>query len=183
MCIRDRAKGHRAEIAINGDFFSFGSYQPSGLTETNGKQWSGTQAGYEPSIAFTGRHAEMLGAYHRGEPGWADNVVSARPMILRDGKVGAEPDNMTEKTSRIGLGLSKSNRVLYLVAVEGRSGVKGLTAAELGKLMKRVGADDAMTMDGGGSAQMYQRGRGMVHRSTDPAGARAVANVLMVQSR
>lgn len=179
-----QAKAHRAEVAINGDFFSFGSFAPSGLAETKGQRWSGTSTGFEPSIAFTGRHAELLDHGHHGEPGWADNVVSARPQMLKDGQVlTTPPGGMNERTARTGLGLSKSGRVLYLVAVEGRSGVKGLTATELGQLLKKLGADDGMAMDGGGSAQMYQRGRGLVKPSTDPGGRRGVANVLMVQSR
>mgnify|MGYP001380935546 CR=1 FL=1 len=179
-----QAKAHHAEIAINGDFFSLSTFAPSGLAETNGQRWSGTSSGFEPSIAFTGRHAELLPTGHHGEPGWADNVVSARPAMLVDGKVLANPPGgMNERTARTGVGLSKSGRVLYLVAVEGRSGVKGLTATELGQLLKSLGADDGMAMDGGGSAQMYQRGRGLVKPSTDPGGRRGVANVLMVQSR
>ncbi len=179
-----QAKAHGAEIAVNGDFFSFGSFKPSGLAETNGHRWADTSTGFEPSIAFTGRHAELLPAGHSGEPGWADNVVSARPATLRDGEViAAPPEGMNERTARTGIGLSKSGRVLYLVAVEGRSGVKGLTGTEVGKLLKKLGADDGMSMDGGGSAQMYQRGRGLVHPSTDPGGRRGVANVLMVQSK
>jgi len=179
-----QAKAHGAEIAINGDFFSFGSFKPSGLAETKGQRWSGTSTGFEPSIAFTGRHAELLDHGHHGEPGWADNVVSARPQMLKDGRVNPNPPGgMNERTARTGIGLSKSGRVLYLVAVEGRSGVKGLTGTELGQLLKRLGADDGMAMDGGGSAQMYQRGRGLVKPSTDPGGRRGVANVLMVQSK
>lgn len=50
------------------------------------------------------------------------------------------------------------------------------------KFMRSLGADDGFALDAGGSAQLFVKGRGMVQRSTDPGGARAVANVIMVQS-
>lgn len=80
-------------------------------------------------------------------------------------------------------GTSEDGRTLYLVAVQGKSGVNGLTATELGQFLRSLGADDAMAMDSGGSAQLYVKGRGMVQKSTDPGGSRGVANVVMVQSR
>ena len=67
--------------------------------------------------------------------------------------------------------------MLFLVAVEG-----GLSAKELGRLMKRVGADDAMAMDDGGSAQMFEKGRGYVQRSSDPGGERRIANAILINN-
>ncbi|MFO0598873.1 MAG: phosphodiester glycosidase family protein [Myxococcaceae bacterium] len=175
------ARNHGAEVAINGDFFSWGSYRPSGLAVTNGKQWAGTSNGFEGFLAFNGRHAEVAPP-RTHNPDWSRNVISSRPTVLIDGKATATDPAKNERSARTGIGLSKSGRVLYLVAVEGKSGVRGLTGTELGKFMHSLGADDGVAMDSGGSAQLFVGGRGMVQRSTDPGGARAVANVLMVQS-
>lgn len=176
------ARHAKAEVAINGDFYSFGSFKPSGFAMTQGKTWAGTDdRNFEGFLAFTGHHAELMSPY-KSSPGWARNAVSARPTVLVDGQATLSDPNKNDRTARTGLGVSKSGRVVYLVAVEGKSGVKGLTATELGTLLKRLGADDGLAMDSGGSAQMYIRGRGLVQRSTDPGGARGVANVLMVQA-
>ena len=149
---------------------------------TNGKPWSGsTDRNFEGFLAFNGQHAELMGPF-KDSPDWARNAVSARPTVLVDGKPTLSDPNKNDRTARTGLGVSKSGRVAYLIAVEGKSGVKGLTATELGTLLKRLGADDGLAMDSGGSTQMYIRGRGMVQKSTDPGGARGVANVLMVQA-
>jgi uncharacterized protein YigE (DUF2233 family) len=176
------ASAHGAEVAINADFFSWGSYRPSGLAMTAGKAWTGTSADFEGHLAFTGRHAEVRKPYARA-PDWARNAVSSRPTVLQAGKVVLSDPEKNGRSARTGLGLSKDGRVLYLVAVEGRSGKSGLTATELGGLLKSLGAQDALALDSGGSAQLFVKGKGMVQRSTDPGGSRAVANVLMVQSR
>ena len=49
-------------------------------------------------------------------------------------------------------------------------------------LLRRQGAWEAMTMDAGGSAQMYQKNRGLVQRSSDSGGQRAVANSILIQA-
>lgn len=174
-------KNGKAEVAINGDFFSFGSFKPSGLAVTGNKQWANTEPGFEGFMAFNGHHAELVTPFHK-KPEWATNVVSGRPTVLSNGKAVLSDPAKNDKSARTGLGMSKSGRVAYMVAVEGRSGVFGLTAQGLGKLLKSLGADDGLALDSGGSAQLYVKGRGMVQKSTDPGGSRGVANVLMVQA-
>jgi peptidoglycan hydrolase-like protein with peptidoglycan-binding domain len=177
------AGAHRAEVAINADFFSWGSFKPSGFAMTAGKAWAGTtDRNFEGFLAFTGRNAEVVKPYGRN-PAWSRNAVSGRPSVLKDGQAILSDPNKNDRSARTGLGLSKDGRVLYLVAVEGKSGVRGLRATELGALLKSLGAHDGLALDSGGSAQLFVKGRGMVQRSTDPGGGRAVANVLMVQSR
>ncbi|MBL8913428.1 MAG: phosphodiester glycosidase family protein [Archangium sp.] len=180
--VENHARAANAEVALNGDFFSWGSFKPSGLAITNGKQWSNTSSGFEGFLAFNGRHAAVTRPNSKN-PSWSENAVSARPTVLLDGRAVLSDPAKNERSARSGIGISKDGRTLYLVAVQGRSGVNGLTATELGKFMRSLGADDAMAMDSGGSAQLYVRGRGMVQKSTDPGGSRGVANVVMVQSR
>lgn len=177
------ASAHRAEIAINADFFSYGSYRPSGFAMTGGKAWAGTSdKNFEGFLAFTGRNAKVVKPYGKN-PEWSHNAVSGRPSVLKDGQPILSDPAKNDRTARTGLGLSQDGRVLYLVAVEGKSGARGLKATELGTLLKSLGAHDGLALDSGGSAQLFVKGRGMVQRSTDASGSRAVANVLMVQSR
>ena len=177
------AAAHDAEVAINADFFSWGSFKPSGFAMTNGKAWAGTaDRNFEGFLAFTGRHSQVVKPYGRN-PDWGRNAVAGRPSVLKDGQPILSDPSKNDRSARTGLGLSKDGRVLYLVAVEGKSGVRGLKASELGGLLKSLGASDGIALDSGGSAQLFVKGRGMVQRSTDPGGSRAVANVLVVQSR
>lgn len=177
----DMTLGRGAEIGINGDFFSAGvGYKTSGAAMTNGQRWPSSANGdpWEPALVWKGRHAAIKGN-GSALPPWAKNAVSARPLVLRDGVVVTsypEADKAAE-SRRTGVGVSRSGRMMFLVAVEG-----GLTAKELGRLMKRVGADDAMAMDAGGSAQMFEKGRGYVQRSSDPGGERRIANAILINN-
>lgn len=178
--VRDQARRHRAELGINGDFFSYGSYRPSGLAKTNGRTWAGTSGqSWEAAIAWRGRNVSVTRRSDRA-PDFAANVVSGRPAIVSGGRVISDYHNDPTKalpSRRTGAGVSRDGRLLYLVAVE-----SPISARALGRLLRRHGAWDALSMDSGGSAQLYQRGRGLVQRSSDPGGERRVANTLLIQA-
>ena len=170
------AQSNQAQYAINGDFFSLRTFKPSGYTMSRKVFWAGTDTNrWEPGFAFTGHHVVFL-PKGKAVPPWVENVISARPRIMENGAVITsynEPDKAA-RSRRTGMGISKTGRVLYLVAAA------SATAVELGTLLKKVGAHEAMTMDAGGSAQMVSGGR-VVQPSSDGGGVRRVANVLMVR--
>ncbi|MDP2344598.1 MAG: phosphodiester glycosidase family protein [Deltaproteobacteria bacterium] len=170
------AKKHHAELGINGDFFSYGSYKPSGMNMKNGREWGTAGATWESGLVWKGQHAQIQRS--SSDPAdWASNVVSARPMVLNDGRPVThfpEPDKAAPNR-RTGLGLSKDGRMLFLVAAEG-----GMSGNDLGRFLRQHGAHEGFALDSGGSAQLYQRGRGLVQRSSDPGGRRVVANALLI---
>ena len=72
----------------------------------------------------------------------------------------------------------KPNGNILLVAANGRSPQAiGLSFEESAKLMKALGAKDAMNLDGGGSTTMVIKGQ-MVTQPSDAAGERPVADVI-----
>ncbi|WP_217920031.1 phosphodiester glycosidase family protein [Actinomadura sp. BRA 177] len=100
--------------------------------------------------------------------------------ILRDGEPldGLSPRGPAPRTAA---GVSRDGRQLYLVVADGRSALSGgLTVAELASLMDKVGADDAVNLDGGGSSTFVARapGAASVTVRNAPSGGteRAVAN-------
>jgi len=100
--------------------------------------------------------------------------------ILRDGEPsgGLRPNGPAPRTAA---GLSRDGRRFYLVVADGRSERSGgLTVAELASLLGRIGADDAVNLDGGGSSTFVARSPGTVFaavRNSPSDGAeRAVAN-------
>ena len=100
--------------------------------------------------------------------------------ILRNGRPPSGLDAAT-RAARTAAGVSRDGRHLYLVVVNGRSAVStGLTLAGLSTLLHRVGADDAMNLDGGGSSTLALRvpGEPVVSVRNLPSGGRerAVAN-------
>jgi len=100
--------------------------------------------------------------------------------ILRDGT--APPDlDAGALAARTAAGVSRNGRRLYLVVADGNSVAStGLTLAGLSALLRQVGADDAMDLDGGGSSTFALRGPGerAVSVRNLPSGGkeRAVAN-------
>lgn len=100
--------------------------------------------------------------------------------ILRDGAPlnGLNPNGPAPRTAA---GVSRDGRHLYLLVADGRSEHSGgLTVAELASLLGRVGADDAVNLDGGGSSTLVAQAPGAASvtvRNTPSGGAeRAVAN-------
>ncbi|GAA2799910.1 phosphodiester glycosidase family protein [Saccharopolyspora taberi] len=80
--------------------------------------------------------------------------------ILRDGAALSDLD--TEALApRTSAGVSADGKHVFLVAMDGRSDVSvGLTVSELADLLKQLGADDAVNLDGGGSTTLVAREEG-----------------------
>ncbi|MFC6819321.1 phosphodiester glycosidase family protein [Nonomuraea dietziae] len=73
---------------------------------------------------------------------------------------------------------------LMLVVVDGRQAgySEGLGIAQTVELMmKRLGAVEAMNLDGGGSSIMATAGTGIVNRPSDATGQRSHGNVIPVK--
>ena len=99
-------------------------------------------------------------------PDWkgVNHILSGGPYLVKDGEVYV--DMTEEKLSSVGgrnprtaIGYTKDNHLIMLTA-DGREGASiGLTLNELAKLMKQLGCENAMNLDGGGSTVMYINGR------------------------
>lgn len=86
--------------------------------------------------------------------------------------------SMFERHPRSAVGFSQTH--IYLVEVDGRQrGLSvGMTLEELGAYMAKIGCDEAINLDGGGSATFWYRGR--VVNSPCDGTERTVANGLVV---
>jgi hypothetical protein len=173
-----QARRQKAEIALNGDLFNFRTGKPSGLHRRRGRNLSGTkrEAG-TGMFAFGDGRAGILSGSNR-LPRWADNVVSGRPIIMRNGTVvkrfaPADAPRLNGQTGRSAVGLSRNGRVLFLAASS------GIATKKLAQLLKKNGVDDALALDGSGSAQMFVHGKGMVKRGD----GRPIGNAILVHTR
>ena len=110
-----------------------------------------------------------------GGPRLVDNgridVTDVRESFREDVRIGLAP--------RTALGIDKYGRYI-LVVVDGRQGFysSGLTLRELAATMQKLGAVDALNLDGGGSTAMSVRNT-VVNRPSDGS-ERSVANALLV---
>ena len=113
-----------------------------------------------------------------------DFALEAGPRLLKAGNIhitaeeeGFQPDIVSGRAPRTALGLTGDDELL-LVTVDGRQPERsiGITLDNLAALMQRLGAVEAMNLDGGASARMMVRGFTMNIPSAD----RVVSNALLI---
>lgn len=123
----------------------------------------------------------------RGAPGAVAELVGGFPLLLVDGSPvlhtvpAIRPAFAFERHPRTAVGMRADGAVL-LVVVDGRrpDHSAGMTLPELIRLLRELGAVDALNLDGGGSTTLVVRGR-VANRPSDPA-ERPVTNALVVRS-
>jgi hypothetical protein len=114
----------------------------------------------------------------------AREAVGGQPVLLRGGRIapdireGIAPSFGERRHPRTAIGIAPGGRLLW-VTVDGRQAPysDGMSLEELADLMARLGAQDAINLDGGGSTTMVIRGA-VANRPSDAAGERPVGNAL-----
>jgi hypothetical protein len=112
-------------------------------------------------------------------PGRFQFAVGGYP-ILRNGQPLTDLDTVNA-APRTAAGVGQNGQRMYLVVVDGRSEKSGgATIAELSALLSRLGADDAVNLDSGGSSTFTLREPGQsaatVRNNPSDGSERAVAN-------
>ncbi|MGW2629029.1 phosphodiester glycosidase family protein [Streptomyces chattanoogensis] len=126
----------------------------------------GVEAG---SVVLVGREegARQLRKLHLGDPvSVGHRLVGEGPVPLRFAVGGfpivrdARPvDGLDDGAAavRTAAGTGDDGRVLYLLSLDGTPGEAGMTVRELGELMSRLGSQNAVDLDGGGSSTLVSR--------------------------
>jgi len=83
-------------------------------------------------------------------------AVTGNTFILRDGvRISKDDRDLHPRTA---IGIDHDTGQLLLVVMDGRSEIsRGATMLEMAKLYERLGAEDALNLDGGGSSIMLVR--------------------------
>ncbi len=140
-----------ASAVINGSYFHPRSYVPAGDLVVQGRRLSWGRIPAALAITPDNR-ARILGGAGVGSS-WSgmETVIASGPQIVRGGEVQQRYSTVFQdpalfgRAARSAVGLS-SNRDLIMVSTHAR-----LTTTEMGKLMLRLGARDALLLDGGSS--------------------------------
>ncbi|HCB03768.1 MAG TPA: phosphodiester glycosidase family protein [Nocardioides sp.] len=83
-------------------------------------------------------------------------AITGNMFILRDGvRISKDDRDLHPRTA---IGIDRDTGQLLLVVMDGRSEIsRGATMLEMAKLFERLGAEDALNLDGGGSSIMLLR--------------------------
>lgn len=144
-------------------WFAFGG---DGVTFTHSRQTKQNQAvseGWKPKEVTS----EIPPNTRALVSGFSQLVIEGEPAACEDPTAAAcFPDrkDLRERHPRTAVGLTRDRRNLILVVVDGRSEKSvGMFGTELAALLKHLGAWNAINLDGGGSSQMYVKGRGTIN--------------------
>ncbi|MFF5566938.1 phosphodiester glycosidase family protein [Streptomyces sp. NPDC012623] len=111
-------------------------------------------------------------------------AVGGRELLVVDGVArGHEGEGNNTAAPRTAVGFSRDGATMQVITVDGRQqDSAGVTLTELGLMMRRAGAYNALNLDGGGSSTLVARAPGSdtlrVANNPSDGGERAVANGL-----
>jgi hypothetical protein len=108
-------------------------------------------------------------------------ALTGNALLLKKRQLMVSEDS--EMHPRTAVGVDRDSKELILLVVDGRQDFsRGYTMWELAKMLKRLGAEDALNLDGGGSTTLaaVRRGRLRVLNSPSDGAQRPVPNGLEV---
>lgn len=155
------------EAAINGNFYSpfnlmtlttRGPSNLKGLVVSDGVLVSPPQQGFASFIQNRGDGLFSIRTVQPGDP--LDGIrmaVSGNQILMEGGKRVDSP--APARHPRTAVGISPDRKTVYFVVVDGRQeGFSiGATYNDLGAIFERLGAYEALNLDGGGSTTMVIR--------------------------
>lgn len=184
------ASQHNALAAINGGFFNMKDGGSVDLLKVDGtiiNKPSRASTNANAALVFSKRTLKIIEAT-KVEENLSPNIMVSGPHLLSEGislTLNSTPfvDNRHPRTAIA----VTSDRKLLLITADGRNrDAQGLNLHELTKVMKWLGARNAMNLDGGGSTTMYIQKHGVVNypsdnKQLDHQGERSVANILYIK--
>lgn len=120
-------------------------------------------------------------------PGPVLHALGGGPRLVKDGRVSVAYDwewfgasFAYRRTSRSALGITPQGKIILVTVERSGRGNSGMTLFEVARLMRNLGAVQAMNLDGGGSSTLVVGGR-VVNRAEEAQ--RGVASMLAVVRR
>jgi exopolysaccharide biosynthesis protein len=152
-----------ALVAINGDWFEYGSYQPNGLAIADGEVWSQDRAEWLFLACDVANNCLIDGVNTLAtiDPAWKSAIGGNGAALVVNGQaqLSNEAFYATDRHPRSAVGLTGDGR-MFLVVAEGRQGdAAGMTFNEMAQLLVDLGAVRGMMLDGGGSSTLVIDGQ------------------------
>lgn len=198
----EQATSHGAVAAINGSFYDMKKGNSVCFYKVDDKVIDTTTES-EFNTRVTGAVREKRGkveliAWSREiEQGYTQRkgtVLASGPMLMEDGRQSdwssCREDFITTRHPRSAI-FTKADGTIVLLTVDGRSegNAAGMSIPELAYLVRVLGAEDALNLDGGGSTTLWIKGaadNGVVNypcdnKLFDHKGERSVSNIIYVK--
>lgn len=150
----------RPTAAITGTFFDTRSLYPTGDIVVDGEMVCRGVVGTAIGIGWN-NEIEFLSTRCGAVSDWGgyQSVLCVGPRLLANGKPAVFPrvegfrdSGIYSASIRAAIGVTKWNKLLLVTTT------KPIYLSKLAKVMKALGAQDAATLDGGGSTALYYRG-------------------------
>lgn len=117
-------------------------------------------------------------------------ILASGPLLMKDGKTcmwqDCDSSFIATKHPRSALFVTKDKRTIF-ITVDGRSPghAEGVSIPELAHLIRILGGQDALNLDGGGSTTLWTKEHGVLNspsdnRKFDHEGERKVSNIIFV---
>jgi exopolysaccharide biosynthesis protein len=95
-------------------------------------------------------------------------AITGNAILLKKRQVLASDDSQMHP--RTAVGVDRDRKALIILVVEGRQSFsRGYTMVELARTLKRLGAEDALNLDGGGSTTLAAVRRGTLRVLNSPS--------------
>lgn len=196
------AQRNEAYAAVNGSFFDMENGNPICYLRINGAQLGENTPQKDDSVNRKYYQYAVI-TLNMGTPTlwvpdsnrmWENilshgDIMTAGPMLLRNGKYVPQRDDrtfVTNRHNRTALGIKPDGTTLLVVA-DGRfrHQAEGLSLPELEMVMCWLGCCDAINLDGGGSSTLYIKDSGVVNYPSDNNrhdhdGQRPVSNAILL---
>jgi exopolysaccharide biosynthesis protein len=195
------------DLGINGDFFEAKATKdiegkntgyikgkpaaPVGMAMTDGHLWHQSQPPHvEPYLEITATNTAVIVAGDTNQiiDYYARQMVGGSQIIVSNGvAIPYHSAFATNRHPRTVVGVSRGGSELTLLVVDGRQPDLsiGMTLAELSKEMIRLGCDDALNLDGGGSTTLVYRDQAdhrlKILNSPSDKKERSVADILEIK--
>ena len=172
---------------VNADFFHIRTNQmPCGVIYRNGRCIKGSyddQTTVFALLADGTARCMSAAEYELLDKSLIREAVSGRQMLLDN---GVQQSRSTRLEPRTAVGVTRDGKRLFILVADGRRKEysNGLSYADMAQIFKRLGAYDAINLDGGGSSSFsIEVATGdfePINRPSDRSGERPVPNGLAV---
>lgn len=163
--------------AVTGTFFAWETGKPVAEVMVDGTLVSTGRRGTMLGIDWNGA-ASIIDVPFGGQVDWLPYRFGLRGAVrlIRDGEVVPNPKAQGFKDPRIwgraprtGAGITRHGKLILMATA------KPMQLSQFGRAMKAMGAEQAISMDGGGSTMLYYRGQMVIPTQ------RPLSNLLVVR--